>query len=86
MSRPQKIIAATVIGVLVTVAATRLSSLEALLYPGVVISQLLGADSVHDPGRGWFEMALVLLWLASILFWGALAYGVLSVRLFRRAA
>jgi hypothetical protein len=85
MRRPRRIIAATVIGLLLTVAATRLADLEALLYPGFVISQILGADSVHYPGRGWFGLAAALIWIGSIIFWGAVAYGVLSIRWFRRA-
>jgi hypothetical protein len=83
MSRPQRIIGATIIALLITVVAIELPGLKALLYPGLVISQLLGADSVHDPGRG--RLAAILLLLGSILFWGVVAYGTFSIRWSRRA-
>jgi hypothetical protein len=83
--KPRRIVIATLIAILLTVAAaTKWSYLEGLVVPGIVLAQFFCASTVHEAGIVGVGASVTIIWLSTFLVWSLVAYGVLSIRVSRR--
>jgi hypothetical protein len=69
---------------LTAASALPLSFAEFLLVPGVVVATVVGAGTVHEPGRWGGVWTVAVIYVSSFLIWGVLAYAVTSLITKRR--